>query len=415
MARQTLTDLMVKRLKPGAKRRTIPDPLLVGHYVRVQPSGAKSYCAVARDPYGNQKWATVGSTDHFAIDDARELAREAIKRVKAGLDPFPAPPAKPDTFEAVAENYLERHVRAKGLRSQDEIERCFNFYIYPIWRDREFTSIRRSDVAKLLDLVQDNHGPRQADLVLAHVRKCMNWHASRSDDYASPVVPGMGRVDPLTSKRTRILDDDELRLVWGVAERNGTYGALVRLALLTAQRQGKIVAMAWDDVSVDGVWTIPAEDREKDTGGALALPDEALAIIRDQKRIGKNPYVFAGRGDGHFRGFSPWKRAFDDKTTNALREAAKNRGDDPAKVKPLPHWVFHDLRRSSKSLMSRAGVRPDISERVMGHAMQGVEGVYDRHSYRDEKAEALRRLAGLIETILNPPTENVVAIREAVE
>ncbi len=65
--------------------------------------------------------------------------------------------------------------------------------------------------------------------------------------------------------------------------------------------------------------------------------------------------------------------------------------------------------------MSRAGVRPDIAERVMGHAIQGVEGVYDRHPYRDEKANALKHLAALIETILNPPSENVVSIREAVE
>ena len=43
--------------------------------------------------------------------------------------------------------------------------------------------------------------------------------------------------------------------------------------------------------------------------------------------------------------------------------------------------------------MSRAGVRPDIGERVLGHAIKGVEGVYDRHTYREEKAHALRPLA----------------------
>jgi len=50
--------------------------------------------------------------------------------------------------------------------------------------------------------------------------------------------------------------------------------------------------------------------------------------------------------------------------------------------------------------MSRAGVRSDVAERIMGHAIPGVEGVYDRHSYRDEKADALRRLAALIESIV---------------
>ena len=51
----------------------------------------------------------------------------------------------------------------------------------------------------------------------------------------------------------------------------------------------------------------------------------------------------------------------------------------------------------------------------MGHAIKGVEGVYDRHSYRDEKADALKQLAGLLDTILNPPGENVVALRSTVE
>jgi integrase len=64
--------------------------------------------------------------------------------------------------------------------------------------------------------------------------------------------------------------------------------------------------------------------------------------------------------------------------------------------------VIHDLRRTARSLLSRTGVRPDIAERVLGHAIAGVEGVYDRHSYRDEKADALERLAGLIESIVHP-------------
>jgi hypothetical protein len=61
--------------------------------------------------------------------------------------------------------------------------------------------------------------------------------------------------------------------------------------------------------------------------------------------------------------------------------------------------------------MSRAGVRPDISERVLGHAIQGVEGVYDRHKYNEEKAHALKALAGLIENILAPANDKVRKLR----
>ncbi len=73
---------------------------------------------------------------------------------------------------------------------------------------------------------------------------------------------------------------------------------------------------------------------------------------------------------------------------------------------------MHDLRRTAKTLMQRAGVRPDISERVLGHVIPGVEGVYDRHSYLDEKRDALNKLATMVDDIVNPPaTEKVVKLR----
>ena len=60
--------------------------------------------------------------------------------------------------------------------------------------------------------------------------------------------------------------------------------------------------------------------------------------------------------------------------------------------------------------MSRAAVRPDVAERVLGHVLAGVEGIYDRHTYAPEKADALTRLAALLGRILDPPAENVVAL-----
>ena len=279
--RKTLTDKMIARMKPGSKRITLPDPELSGHYIRITPTGAKSYVAVAREPHAKkQVWATIGSTDHFTIGEAREKARDAIKRIKGGLDPFEPPPAKPDSFKAVAENYVERHVKANRLRSQAEIERILESHVYPTWKDREFASIRRGDVTRLLDMVQDANGPGAADHVLAIVRQVMNWYTSRSDDYVSPIARGMRRTDPKSRKRARILDDDEIRIVWVVAEGNGTFGALLQIALLTAQRREKVAAMRWEDVSVDGVWSIPSEDREKGNGGVLVLPKGSLAARR---------------------------------------------------------------------------------------------------------------------------------------
>ena len=90
----------------------------------------------------------------------------------------------------------------------------------------------------------------------------------------------------------------------------------------------------------------------------------------------------------------------------------KARAKKGAKVEPIPNWALHDLRRTAKTLMVRAGVRPDISERVLGHVITGVEGTYDRHSYADEKRDALEKLAEMIDRILNPIPSNVATLGE---
>jgi integrase len=259
--------------------------------------------------------------------------------------------------------------------------------VLPRWGAREFLSIRRSDVAALLDQVEDRQGKRTADKVLTVIRSLMNWYATRSDDYVPPVVRGMQRQSLAETARARILTDDELRAIWTAAESSGVFGAFVMLALLTAQRRSKVRRMRWDEI--DGsAWSIPSEPREKSNAGVLVLPELARAIIAQQPRLG--PYVLAGRGSGPYNGF----------------RTAKPRLD---RASGITGWTLHDLRRTARSLMSRAGVNADHAERVLGHAIVGIRGTYDRHEFQAEKADALRRLAALLETIVHP-RPNVVPL-----
>src|SRR5262249_18037323 len=114
------------------------------------------------------------------------------------------------------------------------------------------------------------------------------------------------------------------------------------------------------------------------------LPALALAIIQVQPRFASNPYVFAAsRGDGPMNGFFKVKMQFDERCG-------------------VSGWTLHDLRRCARSLLSRARVDNHIAKRTLGHVQRGVEGIYDRHRYDAEKADALRRLAALIENIVSP-------------
>ena len=139
--------------------------------------------------------------------------------------------------------------------------------------------------------------------------------------------------------------------------------------------------MKWADIS-DGVWTIATAEREKGNAGALALPAQALAIIEAQPRIGDNPYVSPVAATA----VSTCRKA-SRRSTPSCRRCRAGRCTICAHRAQFPE---------------PRGVRPDIAERVLGHSIGGVEGVYDRHRYDAEKAAALAKLAALIEGIVNP-------------
>lgn len=400
--RRGLTDRQVRDLARKSRRYIISDPVQPGMYVRVPPRGPAVFAAVARDPAGRQIWATIGGADVLGIEQARDRAREVIRRIREGKPAFEPTPVAPDAFKSVAEGWLVRHVAANQLRSKGEIERCLTKYVYPVWKDRPFTELRRGDVTALLDRIEDAHGARQADLVLAIIRKVMRWHQTRVDDYVAPIVPGMKRANSADRKGKRILGDDEIRALWVCTGEMGTYGAILRTALLTGQRRAKIATLRWDDL-VGGEWRIRTERREKSNAGMLRLPQIVLDIIAAQPRMARNPHVFpAAVGPGPFNSFSQRKEELDARLRDKLPDMAP--------------WVVHDLRRSARSLLSRAGVSSDHAERVLGHAIQGVEAVYDRHHYHGEKGTALQRLADLIQQIVSDtPAGNVVSLRAPVQ
>lgn len=392
--RRLLTDKMIAALPQKEARYNVADPQLSGLIVRVPTEGPCAFYAVARTPggrAGKKIWHKLGTTDVLSIADARDEAREVIKRIRSGQSPVAEVPAKPDSFQSVAENWIARQV--KKLRTRAEIERILKVYVYPQWASRAFISIKRSDVAALLDHVETKHGATMADRTLEVVRSVSNWHATRADDYQPPFVRGMRRTNPDDRKRKRVLSDAELRRVWKQADEAGNFGALIKTLLLCAQRRGAVLSMKWDDIEDDGVWTIPRNAREKINAGSLKLPQMALEIIRAQPRYASNPYVFAAsRGNGPMNGFSRAKLRFDTRCN-------------------VHGWTLHDLRRQAKSLMSRAGVRPDISERTLGHVLPGIQAVYDQHTFDDEKADALKRLATLVDMIVNDRQAKVVQMR----
>ena len=394
MARH-ISDLGVKALRPKAQRYEKP----AGHglYVVVQPSGARSFALRYRFAGKTRKLTLPGGLSLLA---ARKAAADALYQVEQGQDPVAARRqqkqkqrlADADTFAAVAANYFRREGRT--LRSAERRRRTLDRLVMPVIGDRPIGEIRRSEIVQLLDQVEENSGPSAADDVLAFVRKIMNWHATRSDDFRSPVIRGMARTKPKERARSRILNDDELRAVWKTAgaEPQHTFAALIQFLLLTASRRNECRNMTWTEI--DGAdWTLPAARNKTKVDLVRPLSGAALALLKRRPRIDASPFVFSSNGRRPIGGLERYKAKFD-------------------RACGVTGWTLHDLRRTARSLMSRAGISPDHAERCLGHIIGGVRGVYDRHEYHAEKAAAYEALAVQIDRIVNP-VDNVAELPAA--
>jgi integrase len=403
--RKRLTDLVVGNMKaPTEGHVDLYDTGMDGLMLRMNHGGRKTWQVrfylpgIAKSGKKKGRPIQIPTTKRVGI-----FPQMGVKAAREAANKFLANPPGTSgqaigTFGEVAENFIKLYVdqdresdRKIPLRSKPEIVRCLRKYTYPAWENRPLADIRRKDVTALIDGIAANNGFRQANLVLAIVRKLMNWQEGRDDDYICPIARGKTKG---ARKRDRTLDDDEIRALWQACDAlpHQGRGALVKLLLLTAQRRDKVCTMKWSDIK-DGVWTIAKEDREKSNAGSLVLPPLALDILRNVPRMLGNPYVFTSRGNGHFDRFSTLKLEIDRRL--------------PA---DMPHWTFHDLRRTARSLLPKAGITPHVAERVLGHSIRGVEGIYDHHSYQDEKAAALQALANLVERIVG---DNVVPMRPA--
>jgi integrase len=271
-------------------------------------------------------------------------------------------------------------------------------------------------VRAVLDKIVDAGAPVAANRASTALKTFFRFCVDRGDLAGSP-VEGMRRPGGEERPRDRRLSDDEVRAFWWATDTtrpvakdakdkpHPVFAPALRAILMTAQRPGEVLGMRWHELEGDddkAVWRIPSSRSKTHREQVVPLSKAALAHIRAQPRIGHGP-VFTTNGTAPFSGDSKLKPAVDlamrtwiesNLPADALRTLQAKHGD------VLPRWTPHDLRRTARSLMSRAGIRPDIAERVLGHARPTIEETYDVHEYEAEKRDALEKLATLVAEIV---------------
>src|SRR5262249_47983833 len=154
-------------------------------------------------------------------------------------------------------------------------------------------------------------GERMADVTLGVLRKIFHWHEKRSDEWRSPIIRGMARQNAAEHRRTRILDDNEIRKLWAATADGAPFSALIRFLLLTSARRSEAAGMKWDEINASsGVWTLPAARSKTKTEITRPLSKAARVLLAELPRIDgcEFPFTVNGRTPLHF---SDPKRALD--------------------------------------------------------------------------------------------------------
>jgi integrase len=397
-----LTDLQIKKFVPRETRFEVSDGK--GLSIRVTPNGAKTW--VYRYVFqGIPRRMTLGGYPGISLADARERHAQAMQDLQRGTDPgakaqeekrkLKAAPAMKDLINELWETEL------KQKRSGAETYRLLEKDITPAWGKRKVSEIKRRDIVLLLDAIA-KRAPITRNRVHSALTRLFNFAAERGVIEDSPCTRIRKSAE---QNRSRVLSDEEIKALWQALnlenEEIDMFWATkmaLKMILLTGQRSGEICGMRWEEVDFEnGLWAIPATRMKNNLQHKLPLTASVENIIQQARRIssGKSPWVFP----------SPNRDAplIQHSLSRAVSRHQKEMGiDEP--------FTPHDIRRTMRTRLAELNVEEFIAERVLGHKLEGMLAVYNRHDYLPEKRKALEAWEKRLKVIVGIEIEKAQVI-----
>lgn len=416
-----LTDLQIRAwIKNGERFEARGDG--DGLYLRFSKIDAAPFWRFRYSLAGKPRIMNLGSYGTLSLADARKTAKELRARVALGHDVAAEKQGRKreakarieaeklaHTVAQLADEYFERMILGRWKHPnivRSRIERD----IKPSIGKLAVEDVKPAHIDAMLQKIVKRGAPTVANDVLRWVRRMFDFAVKRHMVQYNPAAAfDLNDAGGREEARERALSRDELvQLFEAMGNAKGfTYENMltVKLLLTLAVRKQELTAARWEEFDLDkAVWHLPGQRTKTGAPIDIPLPAPAVEALRELRRLAcGSDWVLPARKMQHL--MIPHIHE------NTLNVAL-------AKVKPLmpdsAPFCIHDFRRTARTHLAALGVAPHVAERCLNHKLKGIEGVYNRHDYFDERREALVRWARFLEACEAGGDWNVVPLRQAV-
>lgn len=339
---------------------------------------------------GKQKELTLGNYPDMTLAKARQLASVERVAVQQGVDVAQAKQEQKVALSAagsvkeLCEEYFERMVKGR-IKRPDLVKDMLDKDIVCMLGKFRIADVKPVDVDRMVAGIVRRGSPVMANRVLTTTKSVFDYAIRRHWIEHNPAAAFTRRdAGGEEVPRRRALEDTEITLLLKAFNVAGPvfrpYALAVRLLLLTAVRRSELVLAPWSEFDFERALWVISSVRQK-TGGksggqdfTVPLTPLALAWLKELKMIScGSDYVFPAKRRGVRVTLAP-------ETLNwALAQIDHG----------LEHFTIHDLRRTARTHLAMLGVKPHIAERCLNHRLPGINDIYDRHDYLDERRDAM--------------------------
>lgn len=394
-----------------------------GLYFRITEQGS-AFWILRYSVNGKRRELTLGrygrAPEGLPLSDAKLQALQMRASIKNGIDPIAEKKRRKlpkfHTVDDVAKDWLaecERHLKNPKIPA-----RVYHKDISPFIGELAVDKVSSRDILQIIRLINKSGRPSIANDALNYCKQLFN-HALKLDLlHNNPASPFTEKDAGGTEKsRDRVLSLQEIETIFQVFRDNSdimtreNYLAIAML-IIFGVRKGELIAAQWDEFDFENMnWELPAERTKTGVKIIIPIPSQTLPWFKELLvRANGSDYLFPSRRASRRRRYIS-----DDTLNHALAKLFGKKVD--SKKQPLPdilgeygieHFVVHDLRRTCRSLLAENGVPSHVAERCLNHKIKGVEGIYDRYDYLEERRKALTEVAAKISHLIQDASHHLI-------